>query len=145
MTLSKFRSHCKFKSILMPRHKNQVDFDPETKTKSFSTPTQKLSQFQSLHRNQVKFNRPHWNKINFDQHKNLAQFDPYTKIKLISTHDGDQVNFDPYSKFKSILMPRHKNQVNFDTTTKIKLIRSPTLKSSQFRHPDTKTKRISIH
>ena len=35
--------HTEVKSILMPRHQNQVDFDPYTKTKSFSPPTQKKS------------------------------------------------------------------------------------------------------
>ena len=50
----------------MPRHKNQVNFDPDTKTEYFSTTTQKPSQSQSLH----------WIEVKFDAH---------TEMKSIST------------------------------------------------------------
>ena len=69
----------KFKQILMPRHKSQAKFDSDTKTKFFSTPTQKLSQFRSLRWNQVKSDPSHWNQVNFDQQKNQVNFDPPLK------------------------------------------------------------------
>ena len=40
-------------------HKIQVNFDPDTKTKSFLAPIHKTKQFRSLNWNQAKFDPPH--------------------------------------------------------------------------------------
>ena len=70
----------------MPPHKNQVNFDPHTWAKYFSTPTQKARQFRSLL----------WSQVNSD---------PYTEIKSISTTHINQVNFDTNTKTKSFSTP----------------------------------------
>ena len=46
-------------------------------------------------------------------------------MKLISTHRWSQVNFDPYSKFESTSMPRHKKPINFYPNTKTKSFTPP--------------------
>ena len=66
--------HSKIKSTSMPRHKNQVNFDRDTKTKLFSIPTHKLSQFPSLHWNQVNFDPLYWNQANFGHAQKTSQF-----------------------------------------------------------------------
>ena len=53
-----------FVFICSRSHKIQVNFDPETKTKSFLTPINETKKFRSLNWNQVKFDRPHWNQVN---------------------------------------------------------------------------------
>ena len=45
---SRFDTHSKFKSFRC-LHTKTINFDPTTKTKCFWTPTQKPSQFRSLH------------------------------------------------------------------------------------------------
>ena len=70
-------------------HINQVKFDPNTKTRSFSTPTPKPSKFRSAHKKQV----------NFDSH---------TKTKLISIQIGKA----------SHLRPQHQKQAIFILTPK---------------------------
>ena len=72
----------------MPSHKKLFNFDPNTKTKYFSTPTQKPSQLRSLHWSKVKFD-PHYKikSILMRRRENQVDFDTYTKTKLISnTH-----------------------------------------------------------
>ena len=64
---------------------NQVNFDTNTKTKSFSTPTQKPSQIRSPHKKRVSF-------------------DPHTKTKLILIQTLKSSHF----------RPPHQNQVNSD-------------------------------
>ena len=82
----------------MPRHDNQLNFDPDIKLQYFSSPTQKPSQFRSLHWNKIKSNPPHCNQVNFDNlHKKLVKFDPPTQNEIISTNPCNQVNFDPHS------------------------------------------------
>ena len=52
---SQFRPHSNIKSILMPRHKIQVNLDHGTKNKAFPTATPKASQFRFLRRNRSQF------------------------------------------------------------------------------------------
>ena len=99
----------------MPRHQNQVNVDPYTKTKSFPTPTLKPSQFRSLL----------WYQVKFDPHINQVNFDPNTKKMSFSA---------PTQKPSQIRSP-HKKQVNFDPHTKTKLISIQKLKPSHFRPP----------
>ena len=64
----------------MPRHQNQVNLDPNTKTEHFSTPKLKPCQFRSLNWNQFNFDPPQWNPVNLDQpHKNEVELDAHTK------------------------------------------------------------------
>ena len=61
----------------MPQHKNQVNLDPNTKTKYFSTFTH--NQVNSDPDAEIKSSSipPHWNQVNFDHpYKNLVKFDP---------------------------------------------------------------------
>ena len=107
----------------MPRHKSRVNFDPETKNKSFSTTTKKPSQFQFIRWNQVNFGLPH-NKTNFDapRHENQINFDPDSKPRL----------FRPPHKTKSILIPALKSSQSRSPKLKSSLIRLPTQQPSQF-------------
>ena len=115
----------------MPRHQNQVNFDPYTKTSSFPIPTLKSSQFRSLlyqvqSRTQTKsisiqtlkpshFPPPHQNQANSDSYiETKSSLIPNNEIKSIST---------TYTKTKSSSMlmlkpsgfrPACKKQVNFD-------------------------------
>ena len=47
-------------------HKIQVNFDLDTRTKSYSTLVHKTNQFRSLSWNQVKFDPSHWNQVDID-------------------------------------------------------------------------------
>ena len=98
----------------MPRHKNQVNLDSDTKNKSFSTPAQKPSQRPSLHWNRVYSDPPHWNQVNVHHaHKNQVAFDAHTKPTL----------FGPCTKITSISTAHTQNQINFDAPTKAKSFR----------------------
>ena len=44
-----------------PTHKPKINYSPHKQDKSFSTTTQRPSQFRSLHRNQIKYD--HWHNI----------------------------------------------------------------------------------
>ena len=71
----------------MPWNHNQVNFDPYTKTKSFSIPTQMQSHF-----------RPH---AIFDPHtKNKSIPIPARKISQLRYLHQNQVYFDPKIKTK---------------------------------------------
>ena len=107
-----------------PTRKKQVTFDPNTKTKSNSIPHTK-----------IKFRRHHWNHVNSIPALKSSQFwCVHTKTKLVSIH-----TLKP-----SIFRPHAKNQVNSDPCTEVKSILIPTIKSSQFWCRDTKTKLIPI-
>ena len=70
-------------SILMP-HQNKLDkLDPDSKTKSFSTPTQnQVNSDPYTEINPDKFDPPQWNQLNFDhQHSSI----PHIEINSIST------------------------------------------------------------
>ena len=119
----------------MPRHKNQANFDSDTKTKHFSTPTQKTSN--SDPGTEIKLSLIHHTEIksfSTTNTKKVVQFDPPPQIKSISTHYLNQVSFHPHPIFRSVLMPRQKNQVHFDTDTETKLFSTPTPEPSQFRY-----------
>ena len=88
----------------MPWQTKQVNFNPDTKTKYFLTPTQKPSQFRSRH----------WTQV------------------LMLRHEK-QVNFDPHSNINSISMPRLKNRVNFDSDIYNTLFSTATQKPAQSR------------
>ena len=142
---------------------------PRTKNKSFSILSLKPSHFRSLTRKSSQLGRHNWIRVEMrspliDPHSKIKSFSmSLHKNKLILIHTlaiiffrpprKNQVNFDPYTKFKSIsiptvihsiLTPRHQNQVDFDTFTKTKYVRPPqknksipipTLKSSEVRSP----------
>ena len=109
---------------------NQVNFDPNTKTKSFSTPRHKINQF-----------------------RYRTYFDPHTKTKLISIQRlkpnhfrppyHNQVNSDPYTERNQVkfnppqqnqlnFVHPHKNEVKFDAHTKTKLCSASIQKPSHF-------------
>ena len=111
--------HTKTKPFFNFNHPHKTkSIDPCTKTKSFLARTQKPSQIDPYAASQVNF-------------------DPCIKTKSFSARTQKHVNFqltagtrnkskfDPYTKTKSILIPR----------TETKLISSLTLNSSQFRSP----------
>ena len=87
-----FDPHSIIKSIWIPPHENQVNFDPDTKTKWFSTPTQKPSQCWSLHWNQLNFDHPHTTQVNFDNHTNQVIFGPHTKPRQFQPPTQKQGN-----------------------------------------------------
>ena len=87
-------------------HINQGNFDPNTRSKLFSTPTQKPCQFWS----------PRNKQVNFDHH---------SKTKLISIQ-----RLTP-----SYFRPSTKNHANYDPYNEIKSSPIPTTKWSQFRPP----------
>ena len=114
----------------MPRHKNQVNFDPDTKTKSFSIPTQK--------------------QVNSDPFTEIKSISiPHIEIKSISTTHTkrsqvrcsieNQVTFgsniifsNTHTKNKTIDL-RIKNE-SFSARTKEQVSRDPrALKPSQFQ------------
>ena len=121
----------------MPPHKNQVDFDPHTSTKYFSTSTRKKSQFRSLRWFLVNLD-PHYKikSILVPRHQNQVNFDPYTRTKYIPIPHYKEINYDPYSEIKSSsnpiytesvsiqslkpshFRPLHKNQANSNPRTK---------------------------
>ena len=106
--------HWFFKSVLMPRDKKQVNFHTDTKTKSFSTPRQKLTS--RLKSSQVRSTT-----------LKARQFRPPTKKTT-----GSAIRF-----------PTQKSS-KFRPTTEIKSISIPTLTSNQIWCLDTKPKLISI-
>ena len=61
----------------MPRHKNQVNFDPNSKPSIFD-PHTSLSQFQPLHWNKVNSDRSNWNQVYFDHSYN-------NQVSMLST------------------------------------------------------------
>ena len=63
-----FVSHNKIKSILIPQHQNQINFDLYTPTNPVPTP-----------------------------HQKQVNYGPYTEIKSSSTPHINQVSFDPKS------------------------------------------------
>ena len=147
----------------MPRHKTPVDFEPDAKTKSFSTATQEPNQCRSatlkwshfrqptqtqinfiLHWNQVKFDWPHWNQVNLDHpHKMQANLHAHTKTKRFSAHFQKLIQFRPpaqkpnrfysYAEIKSNLIPHTDTMSIWTTQTKTKSILMLILKSSDFR------------
>ena len=116
----------------MLRHKKPINFDPNTKTKSFKIPTKWQRQLQSLRWNQVKFDPSWWNQLNYDrQHIKLVQFDPPYK---------NRVNFDPLLKSSQFRSPLYI-QVNLYASTQTRLISIQILKQSHF-DPHKKAKSI---
>ena len=130
----------------MPRHKNQVNFDPDDKTKSSSNLTQKPRQFPSLHWNQVNFDQAHKNQVNFDAHtktksfpartQKSSQFRPPTqKSSQFRSLLWNQVNFDlPHWNQVKFDYP-HNNQVIFDAPTTAKSFSDRTQNQIIFVHP----------
>ena len=113
----------------IPLNWNQVNFDAHTKTKRFAAriqnpsqlrlPTQKPSQSITTLKNKSISAR----RVNFDRPNKKKKSDPNAKTKS---------NSIPHTKI--IFRRHHWNQDNS----------IPTLKESQFRCPDIKTKLISI-
>ena len=126
----------------MPRHQNQVDFDPHTKPESLSTPTLKPSQFRSLHWNQATFDPPRKPSQFRPKHKNQANFDPHAKTNFVSIPrinpspfwppHQNQGNCDPYTEGKSSSIPSNGIKSISTTHTKTKPTSMFTLKPSDF-------------
>ena len=145
-----FDPHSNIKSISMPRHKNRVKFDVDTKNKSLST-TQIKTKSISMLTLKPRDLRPASNyRVNFDHpHKNQVYRSPHYKHMNFGPHsqflapEQKQVNCDPNTKTESNSIPHtkssqfrrhHWNQVNS----------IPNKKSSKIRCPDTETEMISI-
>ena len=135
-----FDAYSDIKSILMPRHKNRVNFvtdtrtshfrpphknqvysDPYTEIKSISTKhtTQSISTLLStLHWNQVRFHPPHWNQVHFDHpHKSRVNFDAHTKTKWFTAHIQKPSQFRPPTQ-NQVSWSTHKKWVIFGPRTK---------------------------
>ena len=126
----------------MPRHEDQANCDADTKTKSFSTATQKPSQCDpyteiklvSTPRTEIETARTQkWNQC-WASSQNHVYLDANTEMKSISIPTQNQANFDapnqklvnfdqphkmefnsdPYNGIKSVSFPQHWTQVNVD-------------------------------
>lgn len=113
-----FEQCTKFKPISIPRYKNQLSFDPDAKSKPFSTPTRQRSQFRSLQLKSSQVRSPTLKSGQFRPNTKSSVILACTEIKLISTHHGNQEDFERYTKFRSILRPRQNNQVISTNSTK---------------------------
>ena len=120
----------------MSRHKNRVNFDPDTKNKSFSSRTLKSKVSSD----------PYTEITSIDHlHNNQNHFHTYTETKSSSTLKSSQ--FRPHTQTPSQFRFSHYNHSGPEiksiskTHTKTKSI-SITLQPSDFR-PHTKTKAIS--
>ena len=152
-------------------HKTQVNFDPDVKVKSCSTPIHKTDQYRSRSWNYVELYPRHWNQVNIDHRDktqvifeghaknqsnlrpvplNRVNFDHYhTRTNEVNrslrtkqvNFAPHKVNFDPPHKNKSLLIPTPKPTQIWSLTQKIKLISTPLLKSCQL---DTHPKNKSI-
>ena len=124
----------------------QANFDASTQKTKLSSiqtlrpihyrlPHKKLSQFLSLHRNQVKVD-PHNNikSVLTINTKTKRDSIPYTKIQLISIHRWNYVNVDPHSKFNQFWYLNTKTK-SFSTPTQKQSIPINTPKSTQVRFP----------
>ena len=107
---SKFISTLTLKSSLFQSHlfkqfnldaPTQKKNDPDTKTKSLSTPhkdqvdSDPVAEINSIwipHRHEVNFDHPLKNRVNFNAHTKPSHFRPAHKSKSISTSRRDQVN-----------------------------------------------------
>ena len=127
---SQIDPHSKSSQFRCLRTKKQFNFDPHTKTKHFSTPTQNHVNSDPCTEVKLISVQP----ILMPQHQNQVNFDPYTKTKYISTPTLKQGNFDPYTEIKSSSIP-HINQVTFAPHTKTNLFSIQRLKPSHFQPP----------
>ena len=140
----------------MPRHKNQVNFDPNnsnqaffdslTKNKSIPIPALKSNQFRSPTLKSSQFRLPAQKPSQF--RCKTSAFRPAHKSQVDFDHPYKTKSTDPHIKNKSFLARPQKpspphNQAKFDPNPEIKSISIPTLKFRQCRCPDTKTKSIS--
>ena len=99
------------KSNFRSQHKDQVKLDPLHKNKISSTPLLKPSQFQRLHTANNSISiRTLKQSIFRHPHKNQVTFDLNTEVKSISIS----------SLKSSFLMPRRQNQVHLDPYTAIR-------------------------
>ena len=165
-------------SPLRSPHHNRVNFNPRQKTKvistpslksgqsryikSFSTVTQKPSQVRPLYWNEINFDHPHDNHINFIPTLNSSEVPSPTRNQVNFDHpsqlrclQSNQVISGPHvkprsistthtKKNKSILTPTYETSP-FRSHTNTTSISIPTLKLSQLRPPPgTKTKYMSI-
>ena len=119
------------KSSSIPHTEIKPIWTTRTKFKSICMIILKTSDFRTAVKNQVNFDHPHNQQIDFIPTLKSSQvrsptlkssrFGPPTqKPSSFRPHHWNQANFDPHSNIKSISMPRHKNRVNFDSDTKNK-------------------------
>ena len=127
-----FESHHNTVSISTPWHKNRVNFDPDTKSESCSTPNQKQNQFRSIHWHQVNYGRWHNNQMNLIPSLKSSQVSSYTQVNFFYPQNN-QVNFGAHNKTKRFLA----------CLQKLACFWPPTQKLSQFRY-HSKTKSILI-
>ena len=125
----------------MPRHRNRVNFDPDTEIKSFSTATLKTSWFRSLHWNQVYLDHPH-NRINFIPTLKLSQVPSLTLKSSQFRRSTQKPNQSRCSHEKVISCPHtkttsfsitHTKTKSIDPGTKNKALTACKKKPSQFR------------
>ena len=90
-------------SIVGPPQKHQINSDTDTEIKSSSMAYTETTSFST---------------INIKTYLN-------SKKLSISTHHWNQVNFEPYAKFKSTMRPRQKKKVISIQTTKLSHFRTP--------------------
>ena len=144
--------------------KKRVDFDPDTKTKWFSTPHNQNTPIPITTSKSSQLRSPHWNRINFDHQqkktsaidppsKNQDIFDPPQKSSQFRSPLSIQVDYDASTqiKFYSDLDTRpcrvrspHKNKANSDPYTEIKSSSSLAFKPGQFRPPMQKWSHVQI-
>ena len=120
----------------MLRHKNQVNFDPDTKTKYFSTPIKE-------------------NQVNTDPDSEIKSISiSHTEIKSISTTRTKTKSSSMLAPKSSDFRPAYKSQVTFDypqnffnrsIPTPKQAIFGPTTKIKWTSITTLKTKPISIH
>ena len=130
-------------------------FDPDTKTKYFSTPTNKPSLFRPRRRNQVKFNPPHPNQVNIDQpgrmlvllnlpHQNNVDFDPPLKLSQLDSHSNIRQFRSPHAKTKWISIPALKPSIyGPPPENQVNSVPHNEIRSSSIAH--TEMKSISIN
>ena len=88
-------------SISTPRTKKQVNFDPNTKTKSISIPQTNVKLFSTLPQKSSQFDPNSFIKsISMPRHKKQVNFDAKNKSKYFPTLTQKTVNSDPSSQLR---------------------------------------------
>ena len=144
-------------SPLRSPHHNRVNFNPRQKTKVISTPSLKSGQSRYIKSFSTVTQKPsqvrplYWNEINFDHpHDNHINFIPTLNSSEVPSPTRNQVNFDHPSQLRclqsnQVISGPHVKPRSISTThtKKNKSILTPTYETSPFRS-HTNTTSISI-
>ena len=142
MTTLKTSQFWPAQSQFPPPHQKQVNFDPNSKTKSNLIPLTKIKLIWTLLKSSQFDPYTEINKKSMPRHRNEVNFDFSTPIQIPSKFRSlhwNQIDFDhPHNNQiylslhwnKVKVHPPHWNQVNFDYLQKNKLICMLTIKSS---------------